>query len=126
MVRFWTEYWRENREVLLDGTLQPARPAALYPMIHASNEEKTIVGLYEEMVVPIGWEAGSGTAQVLDIVNAKPGMTVVFLVANDLGSRKVSTFDVTGNLIDQSTRRLTAGVHAFGVPPSGLLRIEQP
>jgi len=126
MVRFWTEYWRENREVLLDGTLQPARPAALYPMIHASNEEKTIVGLYEEMVVRIGAEAISGTAQVIDVVNAKPGMTVVLQVENDLGSRKVSTFDVTGNLIDQSTRRLAAGVHAFGVPPSGLLRIEQP
>jgi len=139
MVRFWTEYWRENREVLLDGQLHPTRPAALYPMIRADNEEKTIVGLYEEMVVPIGGApaggaaggrtsgdatTGSATARVIDVVNAKPGMTVMLQVGNDLGTRRISTYDVTGTLIDQSTRHLSIGGHAFGVPPSGLLRIE--
>jgi alpha-galactosidase len=136
MVRFWTGYWRDNREVLLDGALRPTRPAALYPIIKARGDGKTIVGLYEDMVVPVGGAppaTGASTAggtsvrasaDVIDVINAKPGTTVVLQVENDLGSRQVSTYDVTGNLIDQSTRRITAGVHAFGVPASGLLRIE--
>jgi hypothetical protein len=53
-------------------------------------------------------------------------MTVVLQVENDLGSRQVSIYDVTGELIDRSTRLLTAGVHAFDIPPSGLLRIDKP
>jgi len=35
---------------------------------------------------------------------------------NDLGSRRVSADDVTGGPIDQSSRTLSAAVHALGVP----------
>ena len=40
MIKFWTEYWTENRGVLLDGEFIPVNPGALYPIIKAENGKK--------------------------------------------------------------------------------------
>lgn len=121
MVRFWTGYWRLNREVLLDGALIPARPAALYPIVRAEGIDKTIVGLYEDLVVSL-----EGTAtEEFDVINAKPSPTVVLRLPTGLGERTVSTYTTTGEVLQRDRYVLTAGVHEFTVPPSGLLRIER-
>ena len=40
MLRFWLGFWRENRDVLLDGRLEPLMPQWLYPVIRSSTADK--------------------------------------------------------------------------------------
>jgi alpha-galactosidase len=121
MIRFWTGYWRLNREVLLDGALHPARPAALYPIVRAQGDGRMIVGLYEDVVVSLA-DASDGA---IDVINAKPSTAVVLRLQRGLGERTVATYTTVGTPVERARRPLAAGVHEFTVPPSGLLRIER-
>ena len=66
MIRFYTDYWKANRSVLLDGSFQARSPAANYPILVGTSPEKTIFGLYENQVVRLD----SATIRpAIDIVN---------------------------------------------------------
>ncbi len=119
MARHWISYWKENRNILLDGKFIPTHPGALYPLIMAYDENKLIAGLYSEVVV-------SPTAedlQVIDIVNAKQSQEVIIDMPCNMGKAKISIFNCLGELIEQYSKWIGPGVHKFYVPPSGLLRI---
>lgn len=122
MVRFWTGYWLDNRELLLDGELVPHGPDSLYPEVRASNEAKSIIALYDAPFVELEGEAG----RTLDIINATPQTTVVVRVREGLGMRQQSVYDAQGSLVYEGPRQLSEGLYEFPVPPSGLLRFEAP
>ena len=60
MLRYWMSFWRENRDVLLDGTLVPYHPEANYSSVIAYNDHKLIAAAYTSPVVIIpgdgAWE----------------------------------------------------------------------
>ncbi len=117
MVAFWTGYWRANREVLLDGTFRATRPAALYPILRAEAADKTIVGLYEPMVIDIDRDTA------FDVVNATPSDAIVLRIAADLGHRIVRVRDTAGKLVTEEKVDLRAGLREVAVPPSGLVEV---
>jgi len=121
MVKFWTDYWKKNRSVLLDGSFMPVNPGAVYPLIRAETDEKVIVAIYNDMFVNLD----SKDQKNWDIVNAKPGETVVLDIGQSLGDVRFAVFDCKGNLISDGATRLNKGVHKFAVPPSGLLAISK-
>jgi len=121
MVKFWTGYWKKNRSVLLDGSFMPVNPGAVYPLIRAETDEKVIVAIYNDMFVNLD----SKDQKNWDIVNAKPGETVVLDIGQSLGDVRFAVFDCKGNLISDGATRLNKGVHKFAVPPSGLLAISK-
>lgn len=121
MVKFWIRYWNENREVLLDGDFVPVNPSANYPMIASSTPEKTIVGLYNDMVVPLK----QASYERIDVVNGKAGTAVVLDLEGNLGRVATTTYDCLGRLHAEKSMTLGRGVHKFNVPPSGLLMIEK-
>jgi alpha-galactosidase len=119
MIQFWTQYWKENRHVLLDGEFMPQNPGAVYPLLLSQTEDKMIAALYNDMVVKIE----PGNRSKWDVVNAKSSETVVLDVADPIGKVTVSIFDCMGNQVFQNTNRLKRGVLKYVVPPSGLLSI---
>ena len=119
MIQFWTQYWKENRHVLLDGEFLPQNPGAVYPLLMSKTEEKTIAALYNDMVVSIE----PGNQNVWDIVNAKSSEVVVLDVNDPIGKVTVSIYDCLGEQIYQNKYRLKRGLAKFVVPPSGLLTI---
>jgi alpha-galactosidase len=121
MIKFWTEYWKKNRSVLMDGKFMPVNPGAVYPLIRAETDEKVIVSIYNDMFVNLD----SKDHKNWDIVNAKPGETVVLDIGQPLGDVSFAVFDCKGNLISDGATRLNKGVHKFAVPPSGLLAISK-
>jgi len=119
MVKFWINYWKENREVLLDGEFIPLKPSELYPVIKAKTDTKLIVGLYSDHVVTIDYSIPIE----IDIINAKQSEVVIIDLLNDLGKRHVMVFDCTGNIVEEKTITLKKGVQKFMVPRSGLISI---
>jgi alpha-galactosidase len=121
MVRFYTDYWRRNRAVLLDGSFEALSPNANYPVVRASAGGKQIVGLYEDAVV--GLDAGA--TEAIDVLNAKSSKRVVLDVGRDLGRYRYTARDSQGRTVDAGEVTLTAGVRALAVPVSGLLSLER-
>jgi len=122
MVAFWTDYWRRNRRVLLDGAFEPQSPLANYPMVTAHDGRKRIVAAYQDLVVRL--DAGVATAAI-DIVNATSSARLVIDAAADLGSYRFTVRDARGREVDSGTIALRAGPHVFDVPPAGLLALER-
>ncbi len=121
MVKFWIGYWNENREVLLGGDFVPVNPSANYPMIMSSTPEKTIVGLYNDMVIPLK----NASYKRIDVVNGKAGPSVVLDLDGNLGRVATTTYDCLGRLQSEKSMTLGKGVHKLNVPASGLLTIER-
>jgi alpha-galactosidase len=119
MVKFWINYWRENRDVLLDGEFIPMNPSAVYPMILTRTKNKTIAALYNDVLISLD----AKECDNLDIVNAKSSEYVVLDLSCDLGKVNTDTYDCSGNIVKKQTLTLKKGVYKFMVPASGLLTI---
>jgi alpha-galactosidase len=122
MVRFYTDYWRRNRSVLLDGTLEARQPLANYPLLIGYDQSKQILAAYSEVVVPL--DAGRPTERI-DILNAKPSERLLVDVSEDLGRYRYTVTDCRGRMSEVGDIQLDEGVHAFAVPVSGMLALER-
>lgn len=119
MIRFWINYWKRHKVVLLDGKFMPEGPQLNYPVIRAENKQKTIAAVYADRVIKL-----SGTLSMFfDLVNAKSSDYLVVDFEEAPGDVKIEIFDCMGNVIDQSFTQLNSGLHKFKVPPSGLIQI---
>jgi alpha-galactosidase len=121
MVRHWTGYWLENRDVLLDGEFIPHAPLANYPLIEAASDEKRIVAVYGDMVVRVPEDHGR---RALDVVNAGSISRVVLEVGGRPGLFDYRVVDTRGREIGTGTVDLVPGVYRFTVPRSGLLEMK--
>jgi alpha-galactosidase len=120
MAHFWTAYWRDNRDVLLDGRFEPTAPMANYPMVAAHNARKRIVALYQDMIAVI-----PDALPAIDVVNATAATRVVLEANAPLGDYSFTVRDTRGQAVDTGRVSLESGVHAFDVPPAGLLSLER-
>ena len=122
MVEFWTDYWRRNRDVLLDGAFEPYAPLANYPLVAADDGNKRIFALYSDVFVTLD---GKASRDAIDIVNAKASDRVVIDARTDLGTYRFLSYDARGRQTHSGTASLHAGAHTFDVPPSGLLSLQR-
>jgi alpha-galactosidase len=122
MIRFYTDYWRANRAVLLDGSFQARSPAANYPLLVGTSPKKTIFGLYENQVVLLD---STTVRPAIDIVNGKNSDQVVISTAEDLGPYRYVIRDSQGQVTKRGGVELHRGVEAFSVPVSGVLALER-
>lgn len=120
MVRHWTGYWLQNRDVLLDGEFVPHSPLAHYPLIEAVTDQKRIIAIYDDMVVRI--PEGHGR-RALDVVNAGHLGRVVLEVGARMGSFDYRVLDTLGREVGSATLELAPGVYRIAVPRSGLLEM---
>lgn len=117
MVSHYTAYWRENRATLLDGRLTARSPMANFPLVSARGSGRTIVAVYEDMVVGLD---GAEDLDQIHVVNAKASSRVVLDPAHPAGSYQVAVFDVLGRRVSGSQIQLAASPVALEVPPSGM------
>jgi alpha-galactosidase len=121
MVQFYTDYWRKNRAVLLDGEFEARAPTANYPLVIARREGKQIVGLYGDALVTLDERA----SRTIDVMNAKNSKAVVLTADRDLGRYRSTVRDAQGKVVETAEVQLTTGPRAFTVPVSGLLTLER-
>ncbi len=116
MLRFWLAFWREQRDVLLDGLLCPLSPTLLYPAVLASNEYIQIGAVYGPAVLPLP----SPSRPTIFLVNGTLEDRLVCEVKEDAGPYSMRVSNCQGALIREETFDLRAGVHSLQVPPAGL------
>ncbi|BDI28902.1 hypothetical protein CCAX7_009530 [Capsulimonas corticalis] len=119
MLRFWMSFWTAHRDALLDGRLEPLHPEQMYPLVLASTDSKLVAAIYGEGALAALGRPGERT---IFAVNGTRAARIALEVLEDLGERDLQIFDCRGRLVHAERRALSAGLHAFAVPPSGLLR----
>ncbi|MCD9020727.1 glycoside hydrolase family 36 protein [Cohnella silvisoli] len=119
MIAYWLGFWTDNRNVLLDGRLEPHHPELLYPLVLASNAVKLIAVAYHRTVITLSSEL----PETAVFVNGTRSNGLYIELDKDAGSRKMEIKDCKGSLVRRSMIQLTAGVHFLEVPPSGVITL---
>ena len=115
MVRFWLDFARDNKEVLLKGDLIPLHPELNYPLVYARNSEKQVAAVYGAgQVVRINPEQ-----KTCFVINASAETGLILDLAETPAA--CSMFETTGGKV--ASPALQKGLNRVDIPASGLLEI---
>jgi alpha-galactosidase len=118
MVKFYTDYWLANRDVLLNARIEAPAPLANYPIVSARAGEKQIIALYADMVARV-----TSPTPRIDLVNAKGSRGIVVVADNDAGVFKYQVRDCQGRSVGSGTLRLGRTPQQIDVPISGIIEL---
>jgi alpha-galactosidase len=116
MLRFWLGFWREHRDVFLDGALEPLHPEAMYHVVLARTESKLAAAAYGNAVVSL---EGQVPATLL-VVNGTLEEGVVLYLADAAVSRGIEVRDCRGRVTRTDSIGLETGLHQIDIPPAGV------
>ncbi len=116
MVKFYTEYWNENKDTLMNGYFVPSKPLANYPTQRVSKGDTTIIGVYEELVTTI-----EHPDQHIHIHNGQIANQIAIRNTQDLGSYNCNVYDCKGNIVSNAKIAFAKGLIEIAIPPCGIL-----
>jgi alpha-galactosidase len=119
MVTHYTNYWKANKDVLLNGTFQPSGIISRYPLISSHATGKQIVTLYDDLVAQVATK----DIQVLDIVNAKKSSDVIVKLDDSWNKVKIIVTDSTGKVFSEQRQTIEQPLLNISTPVSGLVSI---
>lgn len=125
MLAFWLGFWRERRDLLTRGRLAAGRPDELYPLVIASDAERTVAVLHNaQHLVPLDLHQlrEPGGLREAAVVNATDSGRVVLDLPHQADVR-LTVSDACGRTIRAEHTRLALGPVSVAVPPSGLCLI---
>ncbi|WP_053372397.1 glycoside hydrolase family 36 protein [Paenibacillus sp. FJAT-27812] len=120
MLTFWLSFWREHRDVLMHGQLQPQHPEQLFPLVTARNHDRSITAVYNDCVVSID----AAATQKIVVVNGTRGDRLIVETAKPIGARKVRILDCMGVAVSGFEIDGEQSLLSLSVPPSGLVILE--
>ncbi len=120
MVKFYTEYWNANANVLMNGNFIPSKPLANYPTQRVSKDSHTIIGVYEELVTTL-----ETAYKQIHIHNGQLAEKIVISNIKDLGNYKCLIYDCEGNVVANSNLNFEKGLLEIVVPPCGIFTAER-
>ncbi|WP_400070877.1 glycoside hydrolase family 36 protein [Zobellia russellii] len=120
MIGFYTKYWNENADVLMNGNFLPSKPLANYPTKRVSKDGHAIIGVYDAWVVEFNEEYKS-----MDILNGQIADHIVIRSTKDSGAYRCKIYDCQGNLIREDNVVFSKGVLEVQVPACGIIRTEK-
>lgn len=116
MIKFYTMYWSENRDVLLGGNFEASKPMSNYAILKASIKDKIICGVYEDVV--LDFETQYDT---IHIVNGKMSDTIILKVEGSKTSWKRKVVDCMGNSVLEDTLTIASTLYHMECPPNGMI-----
>jgi len=119
MIRFYTRYWNENAEVLLDGDFKAINPLANYPVLQTEKSGHLVVGVYDNVTVEINGQ------QKIDLLNAKSSEHIVIRNTGKADEFKITTWNCQGGKTREGMVGIPEGLFEFEVPVSGMIRLER-
>lgn len=117
MLAYWLAFWKENRDLLLEGTIQPLNPELLYPLVRSVKGNKGIAVAYHERIVPMD----TAVSQWL-VVNGRRE-DGLYLEMSCAAAAKIVITSCTGEIVEELSAQLTTGVHKLAVPASGVVTL---
>jgi len=115
MIKRYLEFWREHRDVLLDGKIEPLQPQHTYPAVVSETDSKVAAAAYATGFAPLP-AVGDRT---LLLANGTFDGRVVIELPEALGERSVKVWSCTGEFVADKSMSLEAGVTSIAVPPAG-------
>ncbi len=117
MLRFYLKFWRDNRDVLLDGRLKLFGPEANYSLATAEKDGRMIATAYSDPVLRLG----DPPPESVVFVNGTGDTRLLVQCAGSFGPRKYRVLDCRGNTAAEGRAELDEGVRVFDVPVSGMV-----
>jgi alpha-galactosidase len=118
MVKFYTEYWLANRNVLLDARIEAPDPLANYPLVRARAGDKQIIAFYADMVARV-----DEPTRRIDLVNAKHSRRLVLASEKGGGTYQYEVRDCQGRVVKSGEVRLGPSLVEIEVPVAGLVSL---
>jgi len=119
MIRRYLAFWREHRDVLLDGRIHPLQPQHAYPVVIAETPEKVAAAAYANGFVPLPDIHG----RTILLANGTLEGRVAIELPDAAGERRVRIWSCTGELLTDEPRTFDTGLHAIAIPPAGTAEI---
>lgn len=120
MISFYTKYWNEYADVLMNGNFVPYKPLANYPLQIVSTERYTIIGVHDEFVLPL-----EKVTSNIHIFNAQIANEIILKCSEDFGIYKALVHDCQGNIVSDSSIDLSEGLVMIKVPVCGIVLLEE-
>ncbi|NBD25363.1 glycoside hydrolase family 36 protein [Paenibacillus glycinis] len=120
MTAFWLRFWREHRDTLMNGYLEPHHPELNYPLVTARSEHAFIAAAYHDTVVALDGDL----PVTIILVNGTRGSRLIAEAAENIGPRSVRVLDCCGREIAAYELDGLQGLKAFDVPASGLVILQ--
>lgn len=117
---FWLGFWKEYKEVLLEGELKAFSPGHLYPLISSENKKQKIIAIYDKMVI----QPGKDLPSELIIVNATFNEELVLDLETELKNKEIRIYNAEGELVEDKEISFEKGLHKIEVPPSSCIIIK--
>ncbi len=117
MIRFYTDYWIQHKDILLEGRFTAFKPLANYPYLSASHSDTLIIGLYEDVVLPVE----VADHHKIHLINGKTTASVVCSFSQALTDWNVTIVNCMGEEIEQSKVSFHSGVHEIKCPLNGII-----
>ncbi|WP_030756712.1 glycoside hydrolase family 36 protein [Streptomyces griseus] len=118
-VRFWLGWWRERRALLLDGETEPGRPDTLYPLVTATRGEECLIGVHDDLVVPLDTAAH----RVLHLVNGSSRDRIVVEATGGAAVVSLRVHGPDGRMMNDPLTLLPEGPRPLAVPRGGLVSL---
>lgn len=116
MISFYLDFWRKNRDVLLDGKLMPLHPEDSYPVALSETESKFLAVSYAPFVIPISL---SGDKNIM-LLNGSRDNQIYYEFNGEESTRNMKVYDCMGNLVFEKEALLKNGVFRLDVPSAGM------
>ena len=113
MLRFYLDFWKEWREVLLDGKLTATNPESEYSLVCSTLEDKAIFTAYNNPVISVNTE-------VAVAVNATAKKYLIIKNAEDFSYRVLNCM---GEIIANGT--IEGPLQEIRVPVAGIIILEK-
>ncbi len=120
MIRFYTGYWNDHAEILMEGDFIASRPLANYPVQKVVKDDFTIIGVHDDFVVPMG-----STTPNIHFLNAQLVNEIVVKATDDLGTFDRIVYDCQGNIVAENKIEITKGANLMEVPVCGIMQLKQ-
>ncbi len=112
MTKFYLSFWREHREILIDGKLTAKNPESSYSSITSALDNKAVVTLYADRVVDTVYD-------YLVVVNATPEKTIFIKGYNE---KDYTVVNCMGEEVAKG--KVTADIFEIEVPMCGMVFIK--
>lgn len=120
IVAFWLEFWKEHRQLLLEGTLRPMSPEMMYPIVYAYHDSQWLAAVYGEHIAASVDKTVNGSYW---FVNGTSRNQMIVNWAKDAGDLRMIVRNCRGLTVKDEIVTMNRGVCVLEVPPSGLIEM---
>ena len=117
MLQFYTQYWKDNKAILLDGNFKASNPLGNYPVLKNTINGHAIIGIYDDTTITIGDE------NRMDLLNAKMSDRLVIRSENMEADLGIKVWNCQGELEGDIEISIANGLFELEVPIAGLVQI---